>query len=228
MSRFVLPLGDGATSTQGVVVAVVGAESTGKTTLALSIASALRAQGHDAVMVGEFLREFCDAKGRTPFVHEQAHIAAEQTNRIATARAQHAVVVADTTALMTATYSEFIFDDTTLWAQAMAAHRQVGLTLLTALDLPWVPDGHQRDGAHVQPPVDAIIRRKLVMHAQHFAVVGGQGAARLTSGMQCVQHWLSAPERAARQASQPRWRWVCEDCDDGDCEQHTVAPGGAA
>ena len=78
-------------------------------------------------------------------------------------------------------------------SEAMASHRQVGLTLLTALDLPWVRDGHQRDGAHVQPPVDAIVRRALVMHAQPFAVVAGQGADRVSAGLQAVQHWLQAP-----------------------------------
>lgn len=227
MSGFRLPrASEGAMQpSKGQVVAVVGAESTGKTTLAQSLASALRAQGHDAVMVPEYLREFCDRHGRTPFVHEQLHIAAEQSARVARARAEHALVVADTTALMTATYSEFIFGDTSLWAEAMASHRQVDLTLLTALDLPWVADGHQRDGAHVQPPVDAIIRRALVLHAQPFAVVAGQGAVRLSAGLQTVLHWLQAPQRAVQAATQPRWKWVCEDCDDGDCEQHPVAGG---
>ena len=43
----------------------------------------------------------------------------------------------------------------------MAFHRRCALTLLTALDLPWVADGLQRDGPHVQAPIDATIRLAL-------------------------------------------------------------------
>lgn len=219
MSRFKLA------APQGQMVAVVGAESTGKTTLVQQLVQALRARGHDAVAVPEHLRAFCEAQGRTPRVHEQRSIALVQTECIERALADHALVVADTTALMTAVYSAYIFGDDTLWPEALQAHRRAGLTLLTALDLPWVPDGHQRDGAHVQPPVDALIRGALIRHGQSFTVVGGQGEARVQTALGAVQHWLEAPARAEQLAGQPRWRWVCEDCDDGDCERHTQDRG---
>ena len=41
-----------------------------------------------------------------------------------------------------------------------------------------------------------------------------------------VEHLLDAPQRAARAQGQPRWRWVCESCDDGDCEQRHWLPQG--
>ena len=44
----------------GFVIAIVGAESTGKSTLAAALCAALRAEGHDAAFVPEYLREFCD------------------------------------------------------------------------------------------------------------------------------------------------------------------------
>ena len=62
------------------------------------------------------LREFCDAHGRTPHRDEQAGIAAEQTARIAAAAARADVVVADTSAIMIAVYSEIVFGDTSLYA----------------------------------------------------------------------------------------------------------------
>ena len=56
----------------GFVVAIVGAESTGKSTLAADLCAALRAEGRDAACVSEYLREFCDRLRRTPAQAEQA------------------------------------------------------------------------------------------------------------------------------------------------------------
>ncbi|RZL09500.1 MAG: ATPase [Rubrivivax sp.] len=205
---------------RGTVVAVVGAESTGKTTLVHELVVALRGRGLDAVVVTEALRDFCDRQGRTPHMHEQAGIAFEQSRRIAEAAGAHAIVLADTTALMIAVYSDHIFGDRSLYAQAEQDHALADLTLLTSLDLPWVADGLQRDGPHVREPVDALIRRSLARTGTGFAVVQGDGGARVDHAMAAVQHLLEAPGRAARALSGPRWRWVCERCDDAACEQH--------
>ncbi len=204
----------------GVIIAIVGAESTGKTTLATELVRTLQLNGVLATMVPEALRAFCDERQRTPTPQEQTQIAQAQSLGIAQAARTHDVVVADTTALMTAVYSDYLFNDTSLYEQALANHALVQLTLLTALDLPWVPDGLQRDGGHVREPVDGLIRQALHRSDLAYAVVAGQGSARLAQALQTVQHALSARQRALDNASRPRWRWVCDKCDDGDCEQH--------
>ena len=104
-------------SERGFVVALLGAESTGKTTLAAEIGAALAARGLRVAVVGEALREFCDANARTPRRDEQAAIAAAQSARIDAAAARHEIVVADTSALMIAVYSDFVFADASLYAE---------------------------------------------------------------------------------------------------------------
>ena len=107
---------------QGRIVALVGAESTGKTTLAQDLFRALLARGHDAVVVPETLRTFCDTQGRTPRADEQAALAAEHSRRIREAAERHTLVLADTTALMTAVYSDLLFD-----GAGLAANTPTGL-----------------------------------------------------------------------------------------------------
>ncbi len=205
----------------GQVIALLGAESTGKTTLAVELARVLSARGLDAVMVPEALRLFCDQHGRTPLAHEQAAIAAEQTRLIEQARQAHRLVLADTTALMIAVYSEHVFGDMSLYAKACQAHRQlVDVTLLTSLDLAWVADGLLRDGPHVREPVDALLRKALQDMGQSYAVVAGRGVARVEHALSAIDHVLDAPERRLRAEGAPRWRWFCDNCDDGECEQH--------
>ena len=117
-----------------LVIAVVGAESTGKTLLARTLAHRLADQtGQRCTWVPEHLRRWCDEQGRTPQRHEQAAIAAQQTALIDAAAQSHDVVVCDTTALMTAVYSHTVFGDDSLDASALQAHRRVSLTLLMAL-----------------------------------------------------------------------------------------------
>lgn len=203
-----------------LVIAILGAESTGKTTLAAALAARLAQRGLARVAwVPEVLREWCAAQGRTPRREEQAAILRMQGERITAAAATHAIVVCDTTALMTAVYSRLIFGDRSLDAAALAQHRGVSLSLLTALDLPWVADGHQRDGPQVRVPVDDMLRELLLGNALPFAVVGGQGDARVDRALAAVAPLLPAGV-AARAGLFTRLqgegelpaRWHCECC----------------
>jgi nicotinamide riboside kinase len=211
----------GTTTTPGFVIALLGAESTGKTTLAAELATALQAPGRRVGIVAEYLREFCERHGRTPRRDEQHGIAQEQTRRIDQAAAEHDIVIADTTALMIAVYSEQVFDDTGLYAEALTAHARCDLTLLTALDLPWLADGWIRDGAHVREPVDAKVRAALDAARVAYSIVAGQGAMRRDAALACIARAL-APPRDAASPDAPRWQWHCERCGDIACERHAL------
>ena len=205
------------------IVAILGAESTGKTTLARVLALELRALGLKATVVGEYLREFCEREGRTPRVDEQAAITAEQTRRIEQAAAQNCdIVLADTTALMTAVYSELVFNDRSLYAQALAWQRErCCATLLTGLDLPWLADGHQRDGPHVREPVDALIRAALAGAGLACSVIYGEGEARTGAAVQALRRELLLPvgDAGAATGGEPqRWQPVCAECLVAECE----------
>jgi nicotinamide riboside kinase len=204
----------------GRCIAIVGAESTGKTTLAAAVAERLRAQGHGRVAwVPEVLRAWCQANGRTPRAHEQGAILRAQHERITEAAAAHDWVVCDTTALMTAVYSSLIFGDDGLQARAAELHsRHAAVTLLTALDLPWVADPGIRDGPQVREPVDALLRRLMQRHGIAFSVVSGSGERRVQQALDAVRPLLApavAPgglftglgPRGARRA-----RWTCDCC----------------
>ncbi len=177
-------------------IALLGAESTGKTTLAAALAPRLaRDTGLRVAWVPELLREWCDHVGRTPRAHEQASILRGQHERIEAAATTHDVVVCDTTALMTAVYSRIVFGDRTLDARAVALHRRMDLTLLTAIDLPWVADG-QRDGPQVRLPVDSALRELLNDNGLRWRSVTGSGAARLEAAVDAVAPLLRPAAKA--------------------------------
>ena len=168
-------------------IAIVGAESTGKTALAAALAERLAQHtGWRCTWVPEWLRTWCDRAGRTPRRDEQRAIAEQQQALIDDAAASHDLVVCDTTPLMTAVYSRLLFWDTTLDAYAVARQREVSLTLLTALDIPWVADGLQRDGPQVRGPVDEAVRELLTEQRLPWAGVAGEGEARVENAAAVV------------------------------------------
>jgi nicotinamide riboside kinase len=209
-------------------IAIVGAESTGKTALAQALAARIGPlTGLRCTWVGEHLRAWCDAHGRTPRPDEQSGIAATQQAWIDAAADTHDVVVCDTTPLMTAVYSDWLFNDQHLHADAVAWQRQCQITLLTALDIAWQPDGLQRDGPQVRVPVDSRVRSLLIQHGLPWALVAGQGQARVDAALDAVAPLLRTrrgagdglfTRLAARDAAQPLWRWACDTCDAPDCE----------
>jgi nicotinamide riboside kinase len=223
-----VPQAPDASPPAGLIVALLGAESTGKSTLAPALAQEIaRITGWSCTWVPEALRSWCDQRQRTPRREEQAGIAAEQARQIEAAARSHDVVIADTTPLMTAVYHHTVFDDGAMDLAALAWQRRCAITLVTALDLPWVADGVQRDGPHVRESVDNTLRQLLMNSGQAFTVVAGLHGARLEAALNAVTPALRqhpAPHAGllsrlkAREAAQPRWRALCADCDDPDCE----------
>lgn len=186
-----------------VSIALLGTESTGKTLLAQAMAEALRARGHGTMVVAEWLRTWCDKQGRTPRPNEQLAIAQTQARHVLEAAAKLAAasselpayVIADTTPLMTAIYSDWLFEDDSLYGMALAHQQTYTHTLITGLDLPWVADGLQRDGPQVREPIDALLRRQLADGAIPYKVIYGSGEERVTNALQACNLPSSLPSR---------------------------------
>lgn len=168
------------------LICLIGAECTGKTTLAQALA-----QEFSGLWVPERLRLFCDALQRTPLQYEQSDLLEQQARdeEVALEKATdqgQCFVFCDTAPLLTAVYSDFVFGDRSLYPRARELHARYAMTLILEPDLPWVADGLQRDGAHVQKPIHFKIAQELRgMGSLHYRVTGS-GEARLASARAAV------------------------------------------
>jgi HTH-type transcriptional repressor of NAD biosynthesis genes len=204
-------------------VVLLGGESTGKSQLALALQARL-GTAHElrCLVVAEHLREWCEQQGRAPAQSEQAAIAETQDLHIAQARATPGVQVllADTSGVMVAAYSEQYFNDTSLWPQALAGHAAAAdLTLLMGLDLPWVPDGLFRDSPAARQTTDAILRARLEQAGISFQTIYGSGEARVQQALRTLGAAMGHPLVAQDPFwEQGRRRWNCEKCSDPECE----------
>lgn len=199
---------------EAVKIALVGAESTGKTTLSSELAQHLQRAGFTTAVVPELLRQWCEREGRQPRPEEQLGIAQEHERRVDAAASGAQVAVADTTALMVAIYGALLFPDDPLLRFALERQRTYDLTLVTGLDLPWVDDGLHRE-ASSRERVDELVRTLLARAAVPYRVVYGTGDERLRNALAALPEPFGLrPDQPARRA----WTWQCDKCSDPDCE----------
>ena len=67
----------------------------------------------------------------------------------------------------------------------------VALTLVSGLDLPWLPDGLQRDGPQAREPVDALLRGALAAAGIGYGMVYGVGAPRVLAALTAIVAMLA-------------------------------------
>jgi NadR type nicotinamide-nucleotide adenylyltransferase len=158
-----------------VRVAILGAESSGKSTLAAALAAR-----YSTAWVPEYLREFVEARGRVPLETDQFFIAATQVAREDEAEAgARAWLFCDTTPLMTAIYSRFYFGGVGADLAALTAARRYDVTLVTAPDSPWVADGLQRESESVRQTIHRMLLEELAARAMPYLLLDGPLARRL-------------------------------------------------
>ena len=169
-------------------VAILGAESSGKSTLAAALAA-----HYGTLWVPEYLREFVETTARVPDEGDQYGIARTQMEREDAAAANASrFLFCDTTPLMTVVYSRHYFDGADAPLAALADATQYDLTLVTAPDSPWVADGLQRESEAVRQLIyryllDELDARGIVYHVLHDSL-----EARLEQAAPLLQQALAA------------------------------------
>jgi NadR type nicotinamide-nucleotide adenylyltransferase len=173
-----------------VRIAILGAESTGKSTLAETLA-----RHYGTAWVPEYLREFVDTMGRVPFEDDQPAIARTQRAREdAMARLMDAdsLLFCDTTPLMTAVYSRVYWGRVPVELLEMEAAHDYALTIVAAPDLPWVPDGLQRESEAVRMRVHDTLLEVLRERGVDYTLVTGEVVERVSRVEALIDAWRPA------------------------------------
>jgi nicotinamide riboside kinase len=179
-------------------IAIIGAECSGKTSLAQSLADAFSKE-YPTAYVPEYLRLFVDQENRTPRPDEQVSIAQEQQSLERTlandlikqhSKPEFVLLFCDTTPLMTCIYSEVVFGvmDPELFRMAQA--HDYDLTIFTQADFPWQEDGLQRDGPVAQAKVHFRVKARLEELKIPYESAFGHPESRLKKTQDCVRALL--------------------------------------
>jgi NadR type nicotinamide-nucleotide adenylyltransferase len=156
-------------------VAILGAESSGKSTLAAALAL-----HYGTVWVPEYLREFVETHARVPEEGDQYPIAHTQLEREDAAAAKATrILFCDTTPLMTGVYSRFYWGRVDAQLALLERRHDYAVTLVTAPDSPWEADGLQRDSEEVRQTIHELVVRILQEREIPYLLVNGSLQQRM-------------------------------------------------
>lgn len=140
------------------------------------------------------------------------HFRAQTTTNFATN-----LVVADAPPLMAALYADLLHNDQTRYAFALTQHQSYDLTLVCGLDIPGNRDKPHDVGSLSRETVDARLRAVLARGKIAYAVIYGQGLARLDAALKAIS-LLRGDRAKSNTNSLKNWQWACEKCSDPECE----------
>lgn len=177
-------------------ICVLGAESTGTTTLARALA-----RHYHTVWVPEYGREYCESKieeagGWQAYeqwqTEEFTHIAQTQCDREdQAARLANKLLICDTNAFATNLWHERYLGKLSSAVEAISSGRKYDMVILTEVDIPFVQDG-LRDGEHVRHNMHARFEELLSEQSIAYTMLSGPHRQRLKKAISLINGILAA------------------------------------
>lgn len=167
-------------------VCIVGAESTGTTTIAKALA-----EHYKTVWVPEYGRTYWEGKMYSKDASnwdtsEFVHIANQQSKmEDMLARSANRVVICDTDPFATSIWHERYLDSSSPEVKKIAAGRKYDLYLITDVDIPFTQDG-TRDGEHKRHWMHKRFEEELKIQRQQYAVLSGSHEERLKKAIYLI------------------------------------------
>lgn len=190
-------LSPGVKSYLALRVCLVGAESTGKTTLSKALA-----EYYDTNWVPEYGRLYTEENISDVFSHkwtnkEFIHIAKRQNEMEDDyARTCNKILVCDTDSFATSIWYERYFGVRSSAVEKLAARRNYDLYILTSDDIPFEQDGW-RDGENIRHWMHQRFIEKLQFWGKDYLLVSGDPRQRLELASQKIDQLLTINHRLA-------------------------------
>lgn len=167
-------------------VCLIGAESTGKTTLAAALAAHF-----DTVWVPEFARDYLQNHGGVCTWEDMVTIARGQAGAEETLAEQaNRVLFCDTELLTTSLWSERYFCSCPEQVRNMGLQHRYDLYLLCSPDMPWMADG-LRDSPHQRQWFHERFLQEMKQRRLPYVIVSGSAEQRMAEAVAAARRVLS-------------------------------------
>ena len=167
-------------------IAVVGAESTGKSTM-----SAYLAEHYHTVWVPEFARDYCATLTEPPTWQDEINMFYGQLALEAQiAPKANSLLICDTTFITVKIWSDYTFGQSPQAVLDELPLRPYDLYLLLDIDLPWEHDP-LRDFPHLREHFMDIWHQELQALNANYVVISGLGKERYERAVEAIDDFIS-------------------------------------
>ena len=166
-------------------IAIVGPESTGKSTL-----SAFLANHYHTVWVPEYAREYCEKLTAPPTLHDELEMFKGQLALERKLQPQaNKLLICDTTFITVKIWSDALFGHTPPEVLAELPRHTYDFYLLLSIDLPW-QDDPLRDFPHQREHFMQVWHAELKAINARYEVISGQGHQRYQNAINAIDGHL--------------------------------------
>lgn len=171
---------------QLIKIAIVGPESTGKSTIARALATSF-----NTICVPEFAREYCQGLNRNYTLEDELNIFHGQIalEQQLASSAQHNLLICDTMALTVKIWCDHLFGGTPPPILEQLNDLSYDLYLLMNIDLPWEDDA-LRDFPDLREHFMQVWHQELQAIQANYVVISGLGDVRFDNAKKAVERIL--------------------------------------
>jgi NadR type nicotinamide-nucleotide adenylyltransferase len=167
-------------------IAIVGPESTGKSTMAQYLANNL-----GTVCVPEYARYYCRNLNRQYTLQDEINMFHGQLSleEALSPLAKNNILICDTTILTVKVWCDHLFGGTPVEIKTEITRRRYDLYLIMDIDLPW-EDDPLRDFPDQREHFRAVWEQELQAINANYTIASGLGINRLRQGLENVRSFL--------------------------------------
>lgn len=171
-----------------IKIAVIGPESTGKTTLSEQLG-----KHFSTLWIPEFARKYCEELKRKYTFDDVECIAREQLKQIQ--NTYEGLVFFDTDLIITKIWFEVVFHHCPKWIDNEISKKFIDFYLLCDTDIPWIWDSVRENGGEMREKLFRMYQSELEKNRFDYAIISGLGDKRLDNAIQEVNNYLNGKRK---------------------------------
>jgi NadR type nicotinamide-nucleotide adenylyltransferase len=174
---------------QSIKIAIIGAESTGKTTLSQQLADHF-----SGIWVPEYARNYVASLGRPYRYQDVLHIASVQKKEYSK-EYNARIVFFDTDLIITKVWFEVCWKGSPSWVVDEIINSKFDGYLLCDTQIPWQPDDVRENGGEMRETLHHVYLKNLNDYHKNYQIVTGLGNERFDNAVKHINSIISATER---------------------------------